>query len=193
MSGSGQGHLDLTADKARALTLCPVSRETERCLDRFVATFLVWQTRLNLVSASTVAQLWTRHIADSLQLVSLAPDAKLWIDLGSGGGFPGIPIACTLVEVPGATVHLIESNSKKAAFLREAVRAAAVPAQVHQQRVEAFGKNCAEAVQVVTAFDGLAVMEVPISAAGTYVVETINLGLGPVQVWSAATPTVVRE
>ncbi|HET9715886.1 MAG TPA: 16S rRNA (guanine(527)-N(7))-methyltransferase RsmG [Pseudolabrys sp.] len=151
MSGSGQGHLDLTADKARALTLCPVSRETERCLDRFVATFLVWQTRLNLVSASTVAQLWTRHIADSLQLVSLAPDAKLWIDLGSGGGFPGIPIACTLVEVPGATVHLIESNSKKAAFLREAVRAAAVPAQVHQQRVEAFGKNCAEAVQVVTA------------------------------------------
>ena len=64
--------------------------------------------------------LWTRHIADSLQLLTLAPSAKIWVDLGSGGGFPGVVLACALAETPGANVHLVERNAKKAAFLREA-------------------------------------------------------------------------
>jgi len=113
---------DLAADRARAFALVPVSRETTARLDRFTALLLDWQSRINLIAASTVPVLWTRHIADSLQLLAIAPDARKWVDLGSGGGFPGVPIACALAEQGSAEVHLIESNKKKAAFLREAVR-----------------------------------------------------------------------
>jgi 16S rRNA (guanine527-N7)-methyltransferase len=147
----GQGALDLAADKARALTLTPVSRETEKRLDMFVDALLLWQRTTNLVASSTLARLWTRHIADSLQLIPLAPQARVWVDLGSGGGFPGLPIACALSDMPGAMVHLIESNGKKAAFLREAVRVTGVPAQVHQVRAENFGESCKETVHAVTA------------------------------------------
>ncbi len=151
MSRSGQGKLDLAADKMRALTLCHVSRETEARLDRFVEVLLLWQSKLNLVASSTLHELWTRHIADSLQLLPLAPQARIWVDFGSGGGFPGIPIACALAADAGAKVHLVESNGKKAAFLREAVRATSVSAEIHQERAERYGETCAEAVQVVTA------------------------------------------
>ena len=151
MSKSGQGAPDLKSDKTRALALFPVSRETENRLDRFVETLLLWQSKLNLVAPSTLPELWTRHIADSLQLLPLAPEARTWVDFGSGGGFPGLVIACALADSPGVKVHLIESNGKKAAFLREAVRAAGAPAVVHQERVENFGESCAEPVHVVTA------------------------------------------
>jgi 16S rRNA (guanine527-N7)-methyltransferase len=142
---------DLSADRARALELTPVSRETLARLDQFVALLLEWQARVNLVAASTIPQLWTRHIADSLQLIELAPNAKIWVDFGSGGGFPGIPIACMLADRPGAMVHLIESNSKKAAFLREAVRRLRLPAKVHAIRAENYGESGGGAADVVTA------------------------------------------
>jgi 16S rRNA (guanine527-N7)-methyltransferase len=148
---NGQGTFDLDADKARALALFPVSRETEMRLDTYVKVFLLWQSKLNLVASSTLHELWTRHIADSLQLLPLAPKARVWVDFGSGGGFPGMPIACALAGQPGAQVHLIESNGKKAAFLREAVRATRAPAVVHQERAEKFGESCAETVHAVTA------------------------------------------
>jgi 16S rRNA (guanine527-N7)-methyltransferase len=151
VSARGQGALDLAADKARAMKLTPVSRETEKRLDMFVDVLLLWQRTTNLVASSTLARLWTRHVADSLQLLALAPNAKTWADLGSGGGFPGMPIACAMAEKPGSLVHLIESNGKKAAFLREAVRLTGVPAQVRQMRAEDFAENCAEPVQAVTA------------------------------------------
>jgi 16S rRNA (guanine527-N7)-methyltransferase len=151
VSERGQGALDLTADKARALQLTPVSRETEKRLDMFVEALLLWQQRMNLVASSTLPQIWTRHIADSLQVVTLAPDAKIWVDFGAGGGFPGIPIACALVDKSDTLVHLIESNGKKASFLREAVRVTGVTAQVHQQRAENFGESFQETVHVVTA------------------------------------------
>lgn len=151
MSKSGQGTFDLSADKNHARTLARVSRETEKRLEIFVDLLLGWQKKTNLVAPSTLHELWTRHIADSLQLLPLAPEARLWVDFGSGGGFPGIPIACALAGQTGANVHLIESNGKKAAFLREAVRATGAPAVVHQERTEKFGESCAEAVQVVTA------------------------------------------
>jgi 16S rRNA (guanine527-N7)-methyltransferase len=151
VSKGGQGTLDLAADKARALTLAPVSRETEMRLETFLEVLLRWQAKLNLVAPSTLHELWTRHIADSLQLLPLAPQARVWADFGSGGGFPGIPIACALADYPGVRVHLIESNGKKASFLREAVRATGVPAIVHQERVEKFAETCAETVHVVTA------------------------------------------
>jgi len=119
------------ADKAVALTLTPVSRETEARLDRYVDLLLEWQAKTNLVAPSTLPSLWTRHIADSLQLLALAPAAKVWVDLGSGGGFPGVVLACALAETPGATVHLVERNTRKAAFLREALRVTSTPGMVH--------------------------------------------------------------
>jgi len=147
----GQGGFDLETNKKRALALTPVSRETEKRLDVFVDLLLRGQEKINLVAESTLPLIWTRHIADSLQLLTLAPDARVWVDLGSGAGFPGVAIACALAGTPGVMVHLIESNGKKAIFLREVVRALGIPAQVHQDRAEKFGESCAEAVQVVTA------------------------------------------
>jgi 16S rRNA (guanine527-N7)-methyltransferase len=119
------------ADKAAALVLTPVSRETEERLDRYVALLLEWQAKTNLVSPSTLPNLWTRHISDSLQLLALAPGAKVWADLGSGGGFPGVVLACAMAETSEATVHLVERNAKKAAFLREALRLTNSPGVVH--------------------------------------------------------------
>src|SRR5713226_9592968 len=93
--------------RCRPCARTPVSRETTDRLDRFVALLLDWQRTTNLIAPSTVSELWTRHIADSLQLMDLAPDARIWVDLGSGGGFPGLVIACALAGKPGAVVHLI--------------------------------------------------------------------------------------
>ena len=112
----------LATDRARALELTPVSRETVERLDAYVALLLEWQRTTNLIATSTIPRLWTRHIADSLQLIDLAPGARVWADLGSGGGLPGLAIACALQQTPGAIVHLVESNTRKAAFLREAGR-----------------------------------------------------------------------
>src|SRR5213082_1149944 len=92
----------LDADKAAALALTPVSRETEQRLDRYVGLLLEWQAKTNLVASSTLPQLWTRHVSDSLQLLALAPGAKVWVDLGSGGGFPGLVLACALAETSDA-------------------------------------------------------------------------------------------
>src|SRR5216684_2120184 len=121
----------LAADKTAALKLTPVSHETEARLDRYVDLLLEWQAKTNLVAPSTLPNLWTRHIADSLQLLTLAPSARVWVDLGSGGGFPGVVLACALAETPGALVHLVERNAKKAAFLREALRISTSPGTVH--------------------------------------------------------------
>jgi 16S rRNA (guanine527-N7)-methyltransferase len=122
---------NLVADKAAALKLIPVSRETEARLDRYVELLLEWQAKTNLVAPSTLPNLWTRHIADSLQLLALAPSAKKWADLGSGGGFPGVVLACALAETSGAIIHLVERNAKKAAFLREALRVTNSPGMVN--------------------------------------------------------------
>jgi 16S rRNA (guanine527-N7)-methyltransferase len=142
---------DLAADRARALALVPVSRETVARLDRFAALLVEWQSRFNLIAASTASHIWTRHIADSLQLVGLASKARKWADLGSGAGFPGVPIACALAEQADAEVHLIESNNKKAAFLREAIKATGAPAVVHAERVADFSKRFRGELEVVTA------------------------------------------
>lgn len=142
---------DLAADRARALVLTDVSRETTARLDRFVELLLTWQRTTNLIAPSTVPRLWTRHIADSLQLLDLAPDARVWVDLGSGAGFPGLAIACALTGRPGAVVHLVESNAKKAAFLREAQRVTGAPAVVHALRIENFVDSFRDRADAVTA------------------------------------------
>jgi 16S rRNA (guanine527-N7)-methyltransferase len=145
---------DLSAaasDKAEALALTPVSRETETRIDRYLDLLRQWQAKTNLVAPSTLPHLWTRHVADSLQLLTLVPKARIWVDLGSGGGFPGIVLACALAEVPGATVHLVERNPKKAAFLREALRITAAPGIVHATGIEDIVDSIEGPIDCVTA------------------------------------------
>jgi 16S rRNA (guanine527-N7)-methyltransferase len=143
----------LPEDKAEALALFgdSVSRETWGRLEQFVDLFLSWQTSTKLVASSTIPRLWTRHIADSLQLLALPPMARRWIDLGAGGGFPGAVIACALATQEGAEVHLVESTQKKAAFLRAAATELSLPAIVHAERIEDFVPAATKRFDVVTA------------------------------------------
>jgi 16S rRNA (guanine527-N7)-methyltransferase len=145
-----QAPADLAADRARALTLIHVSRETLDRLDKFVTLLVKWQRTTNLIAPSTIAHVWTRHVADSLQLVNLAPDARIWVDLGAGGGFPGVVLACALAETD-STIHLVERNTKKCAFLREAARVLTVPALVHATRIEDFVRRFDASADVVAA------------------------------------------
>jgi 16S rRNA (guanine527-N7)-methyltransferase len=140
---------DLSYDRAIALAEHDVSRETISRLDAFVALLLEWQVTTNLIASSTIREIWSRHVADSLQLLKFAPYARTWIDLGSGGGFPGMVIACALA--PPGEVHLVESNAKKAAFLREAARVTGAPAKIHVVRVENFPQISALKPDIVTA------------------------------------------
>jgi 16S rRNA (guanine527-N7)-methyltransferase len=142
---------DLAADRDAALKLTPVSRETQERLERLVELLLRWSTHTNLIARSTLPMVWSRHIADSLQLLPLATGAKRWIDLGSGAGFPGLVIACALAGEEHAEIHLVESIGKKAAFLREVAEQLQVPAVVHPVRIEDFGKNLQFKPDVVTA------------------------------------------
>jgi 16S rRNA (guanine527-N7)-methyltransferase len=142
---------DRDSDRASALKLMPVSDDALTRLDKFAALLADWQRRINLIAPSTLPHIWTRHIADSLQLLPHAPGAKIWVDLGSGGGFPGVPVTCALAQTPGAEVHLVESNGKKAAFLREAVRITGAPATVYAERIEIFGESFGGRADVVTA------------------------------------------
>ena len=142
-------HLD--ADRAAALITTPVSRETEARLDRFIDLLQTWQAKTNLVSPSTLPTLWSRHVSDSLQLLALAPAARIWVDFGSGGGFPGMVLACALADTPGALVHLIERNGKKAAFLREALRVTGAAAAIHLADIEDTVDRLAGPVDCVTA------------------------------------------
>ena len=141
----------LLADKAAALALTPVSRETEARLDAYVDLLVQWQAKTNLVASSTLPNLWTRHISDSLQLLTIAPNTKIWVDLGSGGGFPGVVLACVMAETEGAMVHLVERNAKKAAFLREAIRVTGSPGQVHLADIGDTVDRMRERVDCVTA------------------------------------------
>jgi 16S rRNA (guanine527-N7)-methyltransferase len=113
-----------------------VSRETVDRLQLYVDLLRKWQGSINLVAHSTLPAIWQRHIADSAQLVALFPEALKWVDLGSGGGLPAIVVAILLTGRAGAHVDLIESDQRKCAFLRQAIRATAAPAAVHGGRIE---------------------------------------------------------
>jgi len=117
--------------------LSHVSRETVDNLCGFEELFRKWSKAINLASPSTLDQLWERHIVDSAQLFDMAPNAKSWLDLGSGGGFPGVVLAILLKERPGGRIDLVESNGKKAAFLRTAIGQFSAPGTVHAARIDA--------------------------------------------------------
>lgn len=129
-----------------------VSRETAERLTLYVDLLKRWNPVKNLVSPHTLGEVWERHIVDSLQLVRLAPpDARVWVDMGSGGGLPALVIAACVGEIPGAQVHCIESKLGKAAFLQEAARQMRVPVRVWARRVEDIVGSELQRADVVTA------------------------------------------
>ena len=114
-----------------------VSRETYERLEIFAGLAQKWTKRINLVSQKDRDHLWDRHIADSIQVYRAAPITDHWVDLGSGGGFPGL-IASILAATDQRDTHftLIESDTRKAVFLRTAIRECALSARVLTQRIE---------------------------------------------------------
>ncbi len=98
-----------------------------------------WSGRINLIGPKELELFWSRHVLDSAQLLTFAPEAKRWADLGAGAGFPGIVLACLLCDASKAIVHLVEATGKKARFLEAVVEELGLPAKVFNCRIEAFG------------------------------------------------------
>lgn len=161
----------MTDERERVLAHYDVSRETAARLDLYVAELTRWQRVKNLVGPDTLAEVWTRHIADALQLLALAPDARSWIDLGSGAGIPGLILAIAGSEREMFHVKLVESNARKCAFLTETARRTQAPAQVQNARIEAvIGQSvgtdivCARAL---ASLDQLLAWSEPLLTSGT--------------------------
>ncbi len=137
------------ADFGRAFN---VSHETLDKLQQYEHLLVKWQKAVNLVAPATLSQVWPRHFADSAQLVALAPHAKTWVDLGSGGGFPALVIAIMIANQEECFVHLIESNARKCAFLAEVVRQTGAPARIYHARItDAAESGTVPAADAVTA------------------------------------------
>ena len=128
----------------------PVSRETFDRLVSFEAQFQKWARRINLSAPSTLNDVWSRHILDSAQLGKLDSGAKRWVDLGSGGGFPGLVMGFLLMERDRASIDLVESNRKKTSFLQAIIGEFELPARVHSKRIEDSYDKIRD-VEVVTA------------------------------------------
>lgn len=128
-------HIGGPSDFAAAFA---VPRETVEKLELYAELLRLWQRAVNLVAPSTLDDVWHRHFADSAQLLARAPTAEIWIDLGSGGGFPGLVIAILLANHENQLVHLIESNGRKCAFLSEVARHTGAAAEIHEGRIEDF-------------------------------------------------------
>ncbi|WP_075220620.1 16S rRNA (guanine(527)-N(7))-methyltransferase RsmG [Acuticoccus yangtzensis] len=136
-------------------------------IERFVGACTRWGRVSNLVSASDRARLWERHVLDSLQLVPLAEgQGPVWVDLGSGGGFPGIVVA---IAREGTRMTLVEANKKKSAFLLQAAAEAGVKVTVVPKRIEDVAPFAADVVsaRALTALDGLIDLARPFFAAHT--------------------------
>ncbi len=125
-----------------------VSRETMAQFASHLRLLEQWNPRINLVSAASLGDVWTRHFADSAQLWRLRPsDARIWVDLGSGAGFPGLVVAALSTADPdGPEVHLVESDQRKAAFLSVVIRTSNLRATVHPERVEQLRGMAADVV-----------------------------------------------
>ena len=141
----------LANERAAVIQQLGVSRETEAKLDIVVAELVRWQAMMNLVGPATLPQVWSRHIADSWQLLNCCGESGPWIDLGSGGGFPGLMVAIGRTEQGLGTTHLIESNSRKCGFLRQVIRLTDVDAVVHEGRIDAVLPRFDQHVAVVSA------------------------------------------
>ena len=120
---------------------------TER-LQIFVGLLAKWNAAINLVSAASLAEVWTRHVADSAQVLDVAPIRRArWLDMGSGAGFPGIVIALITADTPNPVeMTLVESDKRKAAFLSTVSRETGVPMIIQAARIEAVAPQNADTV-----------------------------------------------
>ena len=114
-----------------------VSRETFERSEAYVALIERWNPKINLVSKSSLPEIWDRHIWDSAQIFDIAVEGSVWADFGSGGGLPGIVLAIFAKELrPDMQFYLVESDQRKCAFLRNAVREIGLNVKVHAERIE---------------------------------------------------------
>ena len=139
-------------------TIFNVSRETMRDLEHYAELLLKWQKAVNLVAHSTLDDVWHRHIGDSAQIVDIVKESDsskkdgIWLDIGSGGGFPGLVAAIMMREAFGYHFHLVESNTRKCAFLSDVVRHLDLPVQIHDRRIEQLYEEAVPVpVHIVTA------------------------------------------
>ncbi|MCC5983100.1 MAG: 16S rRNA (guanine(527)-N(7))-methyltransferase RsmG [Rhodobacteraceae bacterium] len=125
-----------------------VSRETEARLKSFLTLLRRWNGRINLVSRATLEDAWERHVVDSAQLLALCPEgARHWVDLGSGGGLPGVVIACLAAEThPDLAVTLIESDARKCVFLQTTANELGLSLRILRARIEATTPQQADVV-----------------------------------------------
>jgi 16S rRNA (guanine527-N7)-methyltransferase len=155
----------------RHLSAFDVSRETKDKLSLLESELRRWQSIKNLVGPGTLDHIWDRHIVDSLQLLEHAPEARTWLDLGSGAGFPGLVLAIAGFE-RGLQVDLVESNSRKCAFLRHIARLTGVRAKVHEARLETIipefvGKTDIVSARALASLAKLLEWTEPLLKAGT--------------------------
>lgn len=114
-----------------------VSRETLERLETYAALLTKWNPKINLVARSTLDDLWNRHFLDSAQILEIAPAGATWADLGTGGGFPGLVVAILAAESrPALRVTCVESDLRKATFLRTVLRETGVAGEVISKRIE---------------------------------------------------------
>jgi 16S rRNA (guanine527-N7)-methyltransferase len=176
MAGAAAAEIRDPEDFARAFD---VSRETIDKLLAYEGLLKQWQKTINLVAPSTLDSIWSRHFADSAQVLPLAPPgAKQWLDLGSGAGFPGLVLAIMLAPRDGAKVTLIESDTRKAAFLREVARHTGAPVDIRPERIEkAATQSKLGSVDVITARALAPLPRLLDLAAPSFTAETVGVFL----------------
>lgn len=131
--------------------LAELPDDTLRRLEIYAALVRKWQRAINLIGASTLDDLWVRHFADSLQISDAVPEARRWLDLGSGAGFPGLVTAIKYASDENASVHLIEADRRKCVFLETVARETGAKAIIHCGRIEEAVPALSERIDAVSA------------------------------------------
>ncbi len=163
-----RGTPSLASIRAAHPLLAGLPDDTLRRLKVYADLLEKWQSAINLIGKSTLDDLWVRHFADLLQIAAAVPEARRWLDLGSGAGFPGLVTAIRYAGEPDARVHLIESDQRKCAFLRTVARETAAPAIIHCGRIETIAPALEEPIDAVSA-RALAPLETLLAYAGQFI------------------------
>jgi 16S rRNA (guanine527-N7)-methyltransferase len=156
--------------RAAHVLLADLPEATLRRLETYAKLLEKWQRVINLVGQSSLDDLWVRHFADSLQVSEAVPEARRWLDLGSGAGFPGLVTAIKYAGEPGALVHLVEADRRKCAFLQNVIRETSAPAIVHCGRLEKILPALEEQIDAVSA-RALAPLEALLGYAEKFIVQ----------------------
>jgi 16S rRNA (guanine527-N7)-methyltransferase len=120
-------------------------------LSAYISMLGRWRRVTNLISDSSFANVWERHVTDCLQLIDICPSASRWLDIGTGAGFPGLVLAIYVAGRPDAEIHCVESNARKCAFLRDVVRSLQLPAIIHNERMEGLDLASLGSIDALTA------------------------------------------